>query len=71
MGTSPVTSIYAHLWEQKKAFPWQKTSTATGLVWETNMATVSLFWNNNVAAVTSCENALLQDSFRLQVPSRF
>ena len=36
----------------------RKSSTSTGLAWNTNMATVSLFWNTNVAAVTSCENAL-------------
>ena len=34
------------------------------------MATVSLFWNNNVAAVTSCENALLQDGSRYPLVSK-
>ena len=42
-----VSSIYANLLEQKKAFTEEKSSTPTGLVWSTN-----------VAAVTSCENAL-------------
>ena len=34
-----------------------RSSTPTGLVWNTNMAAVSLFWNTNMKAVTSCENA--------------
>ena len=55
----------------KESVSMRKGLTAKGLVWDTNMAAVSLYWNNNVAAVTSCENALLQDAFRLQVPSRF
>ena len=40
--------------EQKTPFTYQKSSTPTGLVWDTNMAAVS----SNLAAVTSCENAL-------------
>ena len=36
----------------------KKSSTPTGLVWDTNMAAVSLFRDTNMAAVTSCENAL-------------
>ena len=36
-----------NLLEQKKAFAYEKSSTPTGLVWNTNMA-----------AVTSCENTL-------------
>ena len=46
------------LLEQKKAFALEKSSTPTGLVWDTNMAAVSLFWDTNMAAVTSCENTL-------------
>ena len=42
-----VASIYANLLEQKKAFAYEKSSTPTGLVWNTNMA-----------AVTSCKNTL-------------
>ena len=53
-----VASIYANLWDQKKAFTWQKSSTHRGFSWDTNMASVSLFWNTNMAVVTSCENAL-------------
>ena len=34
----------------------KKSSTPTGLVWDTNMAAVSLLWDTNMAAVTSCEN---------------
>ena len=55
-----VTSIYANLLEQKKVFALEKSSTPTGLVWDTNMAAVSLFWETNMAAVTSCENTLLR-----------
>ena len=51
-----VAIIYADLLEQKKAFTQEKSSTPTGLVWDTNMAAVSLFWDTNTAAVTSCEN---------------
>ena len=51
-----VASIYANLLEQKKAFPYEKSLTPTGLVWDTNMAAVSLFWDTNMAAMTSCEN---------------
>ena len=53
-----MSSIYANLLGQKKAFTWEKSSTPRGLCWYTNMAAVSLFWNTNMAAVTSCENAL-------------
>ena len=51
-----VASIYANLLEQKKAFAYEKSSTPTGVVWDTNMAAVSLFWDTNMAAMTSCEN---------------
>ena len=51
-----MTCIYANLLEQKKAFALEKSSTPTGLDWDTNMAAVSLFWDTNMAAVTSCEN---------------
>ena len=53
-----VASVFAKLLEQKKVFASEKSSTPTGLVWDTNMAAVSLFWNTNMAAVTSCEYAL-------------
>ena len=36
----------------------EKSSTPTGLVWDTNMAAVSLFWDTNMAAVASYENTL-------------
>ena len=32
-----MTSIYANLWEQKNVFTGEKSSTPTGLVWDTNM----------------------------------
>ena len=51
-------SIYANLLEQKKAFAQEKSSTPTGLIWDTNMAALSWFWDTNMAAVTSCENTL-------------
>ena len=51
-----VASLYPNLLEQKKAFTQEKSSTPTGLVWDTNMAAVSLFWDTNMAAMTSCEN---------------
>ena len=50
-----VASIYAILLKQKKRLH-KKSSTSTGLVWDTNMAAVSLFWDTNMAVVTSCEN---------------
>ena len=49
-------SIYATLLEQKKAFTQEKSSTPTGMVWDTNIAAISLFWDTNMAAMTSCEN---------------
>lgn len=36
-----------------------KSSTATGLVWETTVPFVSLFWSTSMTAVTSRENTLL------------
>ena len=33
-----------YLLEQNKALTQEKSSTPTGLVWNTNMAAVSLFW---------------------------
>ena len=36
----------------------RKSSTPTGLVWDTNMIAVSMSWNTNMATVTSCENTL-------------
>ena len=56
-----MASIYANVLEQKKAFAQEKSSTSTGLVWDTNMAAVLLFWNTSMAAVTSCENTLLTE----------
>ena len=41
-------------WNKRKRL--QKSSSPTGLVWDTNMAAVSLFRDANMAAVTSCEN---------------
>ena len=49
-----------YLLEQKKALTQEKSSTPTGLVWNTNMAAVALFWDTNMAAVTSCENTLFK-----------
>ena len=43
-----MASIYANSLEQKKAFPWEKSTNPSGLV-----------WNTNIAAVTSGENAPL------------
>ena len=42
-----VADIYVNVLGQKNAFSLEKSSTPTGLVWNTNMA-----------SVTSCENAL-------------
>ena len=47
-----VASSHANLLEEKKVFTQEKSSTPTGLVWDTNMAAVSLFWCTNLAAVT-------------------
>ena len=44
-------------WNKRKSLH-KKSSTPTGLVWDTNMAAVSLFWDTNMAAVTSCENTV-------------
>ena len=44
-------------WNKKKRqHKKEKSSTRTGLVWDTNMAAVSLFWDTNMAAMTSSEN---------------
>ena len=53
-----MVSMYANLLEQKKAFALERSSTPTGLVWDTSMAAISLFWDTNMAAVESCENTL-------------
>ena len=45
--------------EQKKVFVYEKSSTATGLVWHTNMAAVLSCWQTNMAGVTSRENNLI------------
>ena len=45
-------------WNKRKRLHMKKSSTPTGLVWDTNMAAVSLFWDTNMAAGTSCENTL-------------
>ena len=42
----------------------EKSSTPTGLVWNTNMAADSFLWSTNVVAVTSCEN-FIEDPTRL------
>ena len=55
---TPNKTLSCLVLEQKKAFAYEKSSTPTGLVWDTNMAAVSLFWDANVAAVTSCKNTL-------------
>ena len=47
---------------KESVFSQERSSTPTGLVWDTNMAAVSLFWDTNMAAVTSCENTLLLSS---------
>ena len=44
-----MASIYANLLEQKGAFAYERSSTPTGLVWDTNMAAVLLFWNTHMA----------------------
>ena len=38
-----VASMYGNLLEPKKVFTYEKSSTPTGLVWNTNMAAVVLF----------------------------
>jgi hypothetical protein len=48
-----VASSHANLLEQKKVFTPKKSSTPTGLVWDTNVAAVSWFWDTNMAAVKS------------------
>ena len=53
---TPVGSIYSTLLEQKKTFTQEKSSTPTGMVWDTNIVAVLLFWDTNMAAMTSCEN---------------
>ena len=40
----------------------KKSSTLTGLVWDTNMTAVSLFWDTNTAAMTASENTELVQS---------
>ena len=44
-----MASIYANVLEQNKGFTEGKSSTPTGLVWNTNLAAVLLFWNTNTA----------------------
>ena len=48
---------------KRKYFHKKRSTTPRGLVWDTKMAAVSLFWDPNMAAVTSCENALLLNSW--------
>ena len=45
-------------WNKRKRLHKKKSSTPTGLVWDTNMAPVSLFYDTSMAAVTSCKNTL-------------
>ena len=56
--TCPASKQIKILLEQKKAFALEKSSTPTGLVWDTDMPAVSLFRGTNMAAVTSCEKTL-------------
>ena len=58
-----VRSVFTHVkasvqiyWNKRKRLHKKRSSTPTGLVWDTNMAAVSLFWDTNMAAMTSCEN---------------
>ena len=44
-------------WNKRTFLHRKKSSTRTGLVWDTNMAAVLLFRDTNMAAVTTCENA--------------
>ena len=37
----------------------RKSSTPTGLVWDTNMAALLFFWDTNMADMTLCEKAPL------------
>ena len=46
-------------WNKRKHLHKKKSSTPTGLVWDTNMATISLFWDTNMATMMSCENTQL------------
>ena len=44
--------LFQYLLRQKEALKDKKSSTPTGLVWESNKASVSLFWENNMAAIS-------------------
>ena len=63
-----MTSIYANFLEQKKAFPLEKSSTPTGLVWDTNMAAhkvdLRLTWakvGTSETKMTACKTFDLDD----------
>jgi len=49
----PQTSSHANLLEQKKVYTLEKSSTPSGLVWDTNKAIVSLLWDTKMAVVMS------------------
>ena len=53
-----MTSGHISLMKQKKVSALKKSSTPTGLVWNTNMADFSLFRYTNIADMTSSENSL-------------
>ena len=54
-------------WNKRKFLHEEKSSTPTGLVWDTNMDAVSLFWDTNMAAVTSYENTINQSELEANV----
>ena len=52
-------------WNKRKRLHKEKSSTLTGLVWDTNMTAVSLFWDTNMAVMTSCENTQYQQRVKI------
>ena len=44
--------LFQFLLRQKEALKYEKSSTPTGMVWESNKASVSMFWETNVAAIS-------------------
>ena len=57
--------------KQKKVFALQKSSTPTGLIWDTNMADFSLFRYTNMADKTPRENALYTKRFHSSPTNHF
>ena len=61
-------SVFSLTWPASIQIYWNKrerlhkSSTPTGLVWDTNMAAVSLFWDTNMAAMRSSGNTQLVQS---------